>query len=285
MARCWSRPWPPLHARRGDVKLEFVIVDHASQKAETQETLRRLQAAYGVNIVRAEGDFNFSRLMNLGRAAATGDYLFSVNDDIEARSDNWLHPLLAWLDQPGTGSVGPCLLYPGGTIQHAGVVVGICGFADHFGRGTRWDKPQVPALLRQTRTVSAVTGAVLGAKADVWDRAGGWDENLTVEFNDTEFCLRLGSLGLRNIYCADSVLIHHESVSRGDPKHSRQWPRIRLDRQAFINANSRALSYDRWHPANLSLRTTRLRLAEPPRRLPIEMMAQPQTDRNGDAAS
>ena len=262
-----------LHVLRGNVPVEFIVVDHASTKPETADCLARMQERYPARVVRAEGEFNFSRLMNLGRKLASGEYIFSINDDIEARDNVWLAPLLDLLDRPDVGVVGACLLYPDWSLQHAGMVSGMNGHALHVGRGTRWHDPQLPAMLRQTRTVSAVTGAVLGARAETWDRAGGWNESLAVEFNDVDFCFRVGRLGLRTVCCAASVLIHHESVSRGDGAAVPRWSPILKDREAFIEADYDMLSTDPWYSPNLSLRTTRVELAKPPRRWPLALLA------------
>ena len=263
-----------LHATAQGFDVEFVVVDHASQLAATATVLRELAQAHPLKVVRAEGAFNFARLINQGRACATGDLLFSVNDDIEADNDRWLPAMVELLRLPDAGCVGPCLLFPDRRIQHAGVVLGMNGLTGHPGRLRRWDDPDLPGLLTRTRQVSALTGAMLGASAAHWDAAGGWNEELAVEFNDIAFCLTMSKAGLRNIYCAASVLIHHESLSRGPPEQSPLWPQIQSDRNRFIAAHWRDLLRDPWYPANLTLRNDSLDLAKPPRRLPLAELAE-----------
>ena len=262
-----------LHATTGTFDVRFTIVDHASRKAETQNCLAQLARDYPVDVVRAEGDFNFSRLMNIGRAHSNGELIFSINDDIEARQDGWLEPLVRFLQDAATGAAGPCLLFPDGRLQHAGVALGFDAVAGHPGHMQRLDDPQLPPILLRTRQVSAVTGAVLGARAAVWDAIGGWDETLAVDFNDVDFCLRVAALGLRNIYCASSVLVHHESATRGRARDSRHWPQMQKDRNTFIGKHWQALANDPWFPANLALRNKRLALADPPRRPRLADMA------------
>lgn len=261
-----------LHATTRAFDVEIVIVDHASERQDTAGTLRRLVRDHPVRIVRAEGEFNFARLLNAGRAAARGDILFSVNDDIEACNEGWLEPLARLLALPDTGCVGPCLLYPDRRIQHAGVVAGIGGMPDHVGKFRHWGDPGLPAILTHVRQVAAVTGAVLGARARNWDAAGGWREDFAVEYNDIDFCFQMAKRGLRNIYCPDSVLIHHESASRGAPAASSQWARIQADRNRFVAENWRNLMHDPWYPANYALSGVNLDLADPPRRPPLAEM-------------
>lgn len=245
--------------------VRFVIVDHASVQPATARALADLCAGFPLDVVRADGEFNFSRLMNLGRAHAVADILFSVNDDIEALDDNWLGPLRALLQDPAVGAAGPQLRFPDGRIQHAGLVLGLDGVAAHRGRLLAPADPRLSRLGAPIRQVGAVTGAVLGARAEVWDRVGGWSEDLAVEFNDVDFCLKVAALGLCVVYCGQSVLTHHESVSRRDP-HGRRWAQMQADHNVFLQRQWRSLAYDPWHSANLAIRGTDLSLAHPPRR-------------------
>ena len=255
-----------LHATAADMPVRFVIVDHASVRPETRDALAQLSRDFPVDVVRAEGDFNFSRLMNIGRAHVRGDLIFSVNDDIEARQEGWLEPLLHLLGDTRTGVAGPTLLFPDGSLQHAGVAIGFDKIAGHPGHMQSPHSPDLPPFLLKARQVSAVTGAMLGVRAEVWDAAGGWDENLPVDFNDVDFCLRIAALGFRNIYCPASVLVHHESASRGRARDSRHWPQMQRDQNAFIRRHWATLAHDPWLPPNLALRNKRLAFAEPPRR-------------------
>ena len=262
-----------LHATAGGLPVRFVIVDHASAKPETRGGLAQLTRDFPVDVVRAEGEFNFSRLMNAGRARARGEMIFSINDDIEARQEGWLEPLLRLLEDKKTGVVGPTLLFPDESLQHAGVAIGFDKIAGHPGHMQSPDSTELPPFLLKTRQVSAVTGAMLGVRAEVWDAAGGWDETLPVDFNDADFCLRIAALGFRNIFCAGSKLVHHESASRGRARDSRHWPQMQKDQNAFIRRHWTSLAHDPWFPPNLALRNKRLALAEPPRRARLMDMA------------
>jgi len=107
------------------------------------------------------------------------------------------------------------LLYPDGTIQHAGVVVGIGLGATHVQQGITGDKPGYLSLTTITRDVSAVTGACLMTPRAAFEAVGGFDANLPIAFNDIDYCLRMHRSGLRTLYEPAAELVHHESPSRG----------------------------------------------------------------------
>ena len=115
------------------------------------------------------------------------------------------------------GVVGATLLYPDRRVQHAGVIVGINGAAEHGYKFVQFDdnNPGYGSGLHATREFSAVTAACMLVRADVFRAAGGFDEKLEVGFNDTDLCLRIGQKGYKVVNCSDAILTHHESASRG----------------------------------------------------------------------
>lgn len=160
--------------------------------------------------------FNWSMVNNLAAERAQGELLLFLNDDIECITPDWLASMVALSEVPGVGAVGAVLHYPDGRIQHAGVQVASRAAVDcrHTLRFCRSDDPELQWLLGSDRDQSAVTGACLLTRREVFLRAGGFDERLALVLNDVDYCLRLGQMGLRSVVAAGAVLVHHEGLSR-----------------------------------------------------------------------
>jgi GT2 family glycosyltransferase len=200
----------------GPGRHEIVIVDNGSVETRTLELLYQLEQDGRARVVRQPGKFNFAALINVGVAAARGEFLCLLNNDIEALGGDWLDRMTAYARRPDVGAVGAQLLYPDGTIQHAGVALGIGGAAGHIAKGEQPRAGDFNPWYTVDREVSAVTGACLVVGRDKFLAVGGMDaEAFAVDFNDIDLCLRLRERGWRSIYCAGAVLIHHESRSRG----------------------------------------------------------------------
>lgn len=209
--------------------LRVCVVDHASDEPEARAALARIKAA-GHRVLRYEGRFNYARMNNLAVRAHGGgcDTLLFLNNDVEAVELGWLPRLRALALRPDVGMVGPQLLYPDGRVQHGGVIVGFGGVADHAHRFQPATMPDgsrnigYNAGLAALRDASAVTGACMMTRAEVFAAVGGFDEGFAVGYNDTDLCLRIGQAGWRVLYDGMTVLTHRESVSRaasGDLRH------------------------------------------------------------------
>jgi len=207
LARCLAslldRPTP--------AGFEVVLVDNGSVRADTAALVARWTRDPRVRLVAAPGPFNFSALVDAGAAAAAGDVLCLLNSDVEALDDAWLPALLAQALRPEVGAVGARLLYPDGSIQHAGIAVGARG-AFHVAQFAR---PDAVAALAVVRDVTAVTGACLATRREVFERLGGFDVALPVAYNDVDYCLRVAAAGLRVVWTPEATLRHHEGASRG----------------------------------------------------------------------
>ena len=243
--------------------VEFVIVDNGSNERETHEYLRTIEA----QVVHDQGDFNFSRLTNAGAAAAGGEVLLFLNNDIEAVESDWLREMVSYAVRPQVGAVGARLWYPNDTLQHAGVILGLGGVAGHAftnqrrGRGGYFSR----ALLQQN--VSAVTGACLAVRKELFQSLGGMNQiDLPVSFNDIDFCLRLVAAGFRNVWTPYANLIHHESASRGhQPTRTEQEQFVREATYMQVKWGAELL-HDPYYNSNLSLNLPGFELATPPRR-------------------
>jgi GT2 family glycosyltransferase len=159
--------------------------------------------------------FNYSAMNNAAARGCGSPLLLFLNDDTEVIAPGWLEAMVELAARPSTGAVGARLLYPDGRIQHAGIALDILESGGHAFRGLDgrarhyFDFPSV------IRNVSAVTAACLLVRAGAFEQVGGFDEvRFPVSFNDVDFCLRLGRLGLRNLYTPHAVLRHRESLSR-----------------------------------------------------------------------
>jgi GT2 family glycosyltransferase len=204
---CAGTDWP---------SLEVVIVDHASTRPATATMLRTLCARYTgrVRVMRDDGEFNFSRLCNRGAALAGDGHVLLLNDDIEIGDATWLRRMAAALDLPGVGAVGARLLYPDGTIQHAGLHVGQ-DWTAHVHRGAPGDAAGHGGCIAGLRCWSAATGACLLVRGEDYRALGGLDEGMRITWSDVDLCLRLRhDLGQATVVTQDAVLIHHGSASR-----------------------------------------------------------------------
>ncbi len=198
--------------------LEVVIVENNSEREETFALYERLQREdERVRVVTCDlpNGFNFSRLINYGFEQARGDHLLALNNDTEVLEADWIDRLMETCDREGVGCVGARLLYPDDTVQHAGVFVG-----SHLGPWhASMDVPASDAGYLGVNAVPhrmrAVTGACLLTTRDVWASVGGMDEGLPVDYNDVDFCLKVGALGRAVVVRPDVTLRHYESVSRG----------------------------------------------------------------------
>ncbi len=197
------------------VEPEIIVADNGSAKPETKAYLRRLELTGMAQVIPCPGPFNFSKINNDARRRASGRILVFLNDDTRVLSPDWLVELASLAARPEIGAVGALLLYPDGTVQHAGVVLGIRGIADHAFRHESGDAAGYMDLMRCRREVTAVTGACLAVSAAHFDAVGGFDEALAVTANDMDLCLRLRTQGLINIWSPLCVLEHAESKSRG----------------------------------------------------------------------
>jgi GT2 family glycosyltransferase len=195
--------------------LEVVVVDNGSDDPATLDYLAALDPARH-RVLRDTGPFNFSALNNRAARQARGDLLCLLNNDIEVLTPDWLAIMAQQALRPEVGAVGARLLYPNGRIQHAGVVLGICGGAAHAHRMLR---PDCEGYFRRhalPQFVSAVTAACLVVRRESFEAVGGLDEeNFAVAFNDVDLCLRLNERGWQSLYEPRATLVHHESVSRG----------------------------------------------------------------------
>jgi GT2 family glycosyltransferase len=232
-----------IFARSTYPSFDVLLVDNGTTDPEA----RRIFERYPVDVLPFDEPFNFSRVNNVGVERARGELVAFLNNDTEVVTPEWLEVLAGLAERDGVGAVGPLLLYPNGTVQHAGVVLGLRGTADHIMRGFPGTADGYAGSLSCTREVSAVTGACLLMRRDVFVEYGGFDEHFATHYQDVDLCLRLGGAGLRALYTPRAVLRHHESATRGDYYD-------RLDRALLLDAWGETIARgDPYYSPQLSL--------------------------------
>lgn len=210
-----NRVFQGVYDRTEGVDCHVVIVDNGSRDPAALELFKRLETRADTSVVRVDDAFNFSRLVNVG--AETGpvsENLLLLNNDIEIPHRRWLLQLVGWLRDPGVVAAGPKLLLPDGRIQHAGVKILQDSIAGHFSIHQR-DEPRLNDWHDHAHEVGALTAACLLVRTGAFHAVGGLDEDLAVDFQDVDFCLKLRH-ELRGILMYDPTfpLIHEESASR-----------------------------------------------------------------------
>ena len=156
---------------------------------------------------------NIARKINIGAKEASGEYLLILNDDIEILTKNWLERMLGHFEKPRVGVVGCRLLYPKGTIQHAGIVF-VKGHPQHVRRRMQGDEAGYFFSSCAPRNFMAVTGACMMTPRQIFLDIGGYNEDFPINYNDVAYCLSLGEKGLRTVCDNGVVLTHLESASR-----------------------------------------------------------------------
>lgn len=196
---------------------EILIIDNNSVETATLSWFAEITVAdKRVRVLRDERPFNYSALNNAAVQEARGDIVALVNNDVEVIVDDWLREMVSLAVRPDVGCVGAKLLFPDGRIQHAGVVIGMGGVAGHAHLFYPGEHPGYFGRLVLRQQFTAVTAACLVVRRSLYEEVGGLNEkDLSVAFNDVDFCLKVHEAGYRNIWTPWAQLYHHESASRG----------------------------------------------------------------------
>jgi len=196
---------------------EIIGIDNGSTADATHALMKQLERRDSrVRFVRHDAPFNFSAINNFGARHASGEHLLLLNNDTEVIAAGWLRAMLEHSQRPEVGVVGAKLLYPDRRIQHAGVIVGIGGVAGHAHLLVPGDHPGYFARAQLPQNFSAVTFACAMTRRDVFEQVGGLNEtDLSIAFNDIDYCLRVREAGYLIVYTPFAELFHYESLSRG----------------------------------------------------------------------
>ncbi len=198
-------------------KYEIIIIENNSKNKETFDYYEELEMQGNIKVVIYESNkgFNYSAINNYGRKFAEGEHLLFMNNDTEVITKNWMEEMLMFSQRKDVGAVGAKLYYPDDTIQHAGTVIGIGGIAGHiFFQLDRFKNGYFSRAMIQ-QNLSAVTAACMMVRKNVFDETGGFEEELEVQYNDVDFCLKIREAGYLICWTPFAELYHYESKSRG----------------------------------------------------------------------
>ncbi len=195
---------------------EIVVLNNNSTEPETFEYFKDVQNKYkNVTVYDANFEFNWSKLNNYGFSLYDADVYVCLNNDVKIINGDWLTRLVENAVRDDVGVVGGLLLYEDNTIQHAGVVVGMGGWAEHVYKGkepVHYGSPYISPMVK--RNVTAVTGACLAVSKKTLDKIGRFDERFIICGSDIELGIRASRRGLFNIYDPNVKLYHYESKTR-----------------------------------------------------------------------
>ena len=244
---------------------EIILVDNGSDDADSLAYFETLKALPNITVVRDDGPFNYSAINNRAVEHANGEVIGLVNNDIEVISPDWLSEMVSIALQPGVGAVGARLWYPDDRLQHGGVIVGVGGVAGHSHKFLAKGDVGYFGRAGLIQELSAVTAACLVIKKSTFHQVKGLDEvNLSVAFNDVDFCLRVQEAGYVNVWTPFAELYHHESATRGEEDTSAKKNRFMAE-VLYMQSRWPDLERDYAYSPNLTLEHEDFGLAWPPR--------------------
>lgn len=214
---------------------EIVIVENNSVTEEIFEYYKKLEENPAIRVITYEGDFNYSKINNLGVSQTTGDYVLLLNNDTQVITLDWMEELLMYAQRKDVGAVGAKLYYEDNTIQHAGVVLGLGAHrtAGHSHYRVSYNNLGYMGRLCYAQDVMAVTGACLMMRKSLFEQLGGLDESFAVSLNDVDLCIRAWKAGCVNVFTPFAELYHYESVSRGLDDQGEKAQRYNRESEAF----------------------------------------------------
>ena len=235
--------------------LEIILIDNRSDDEDALAYFNELDTHSKIKLIQYDKPFNYSAINNFAVTCAKGDIIGLVNNDIKALNANWLEHMVSHVMREDIGCVGAKLLYEDDSVQHAGVVLGYGGGAGHAFKYYPYNHLGYIKRLIATNNYSAVTAACLLVKKSDYEAVGGLNEkDLSIAFNDVDFCLRIEQLGRRNLYCAEAELYHYESVSRGLDIEPEKRRRFESELKYLQTSWSNVISNDPAYNPNLTLK-------------------------------
>lgn len=231
---------------------EILIIDNGSTEAPTLQYLDAIGKNSRVRIEKFDEPFNFARICNFAARRARGEILAFVNNDVDVINSDWLDEMVMLAARPDIGCVGAKLLYEDGSIQHAGVVLGLGGYAAHAHRCFPRDSGGYFNRLKVRQNVSAVTAACLVVRRSVYLQVGGMDEVLSVAYNDVDFGLKLIDAGFRNVFTPFAQLYHFESKTRGYEDTAEKQARFQREKNYLAGKWGDRIRIDPYYNPNLT---------------------------------
>jgi O-antigen biosynthesis protein len=246
---------------------EILIVDNGSDDSETLSYLASLESSKNnIRVIRDDRPFNYSAINNAAVEMARGSIVGLLNNDTEVTVPEWLSEMVSLSVQPELGCIGARLWYPDDHLQHGGVILGIGGVAGHSHLRLPLGSPGYFSRAELIQSFSAVTGACLLVRKEIYQKVGGLNEtNLAIAFNDVDFCLRVREAGFRNVWTPYAGLYHHESASRGYEDTPEKLERFGKEIEYMKTQWKDTLLKDPAYSPNLTLDDSDFSLAWPPR--------------------
>ena len=236
-------------------EMEVVLVDNWSITADAAAFVRAVEGSGRARVLQIREAFNYARLNNLAAADSDAEFFMFLNNDVFVDDRRWLHTLVGeMLADPRCGIVGGKFLYPNGTVQHAGVILGVGDVAGHAHVGIPVDEGGYAGRASFAQEMSAVTAAGMLVRAAAFRAVGGFDETaLAVAFNDVDLCLKIRGAGYRVIWTPEFVAEHHESLSRGSDDRPMAERRFFHERETMIERYGAALKQDPFYSPHFAL--------------------------------
>ena len=194
---------------------EIILCENNSKDPKTFDYYETLKSDERIKVVRYDGAFNFSRINNFARKYASGAHLLFLNNDIKIITPEWIEEMLMFTQREDVGACGIKLLYPDDTVQHGGIAMGVCGSAANICPLFPREHEGYMSRLSVASDMSACTAACLMVRAEVFDQVGGYDEELSVSFNDVDLCLKIRKENYLVVFNPVAEAYHFESRSRG----------------------------------------------------------------------
>lgn len=234
---------------------EIIVIENNSEDEKTFEYYTALEDKYdNLKLVYWTEEFNYSKINNYGAKFAEGEYLIFLNNDTEVISETWMEEMLGYCQREDVGAVGAKLYYADDTVQHAGIVVGVGGFAGHVLTGSHREDTGFFGRLKAIQDISAVTAACIMVKRSVFWEVGGFDEKFVVALNDVDLCMKIRQEGQLIVFNPWVELYHYESKSRGYEDTPEKLQRFKKEIKRFRDKwNAELEQGDPYYNRNLTL--------------------------------
>ncbi|MEQ8191875.1 MAG: glycosyltransferase family 2 protein, partial [Candidatus Eremiobacterota bacterium] len=213
--------------------LEIIIIENGSSEKETFIFYDELKKKDNIKIIKWEKPFNYSACNNFVAASSTGDILLFLNNDTEVINPDWLERMIEHVQRKEVGAAGAKLYYPDNSVQHGGVIIDKKTQARHLYRHAPKDDTGYFGRLKTVQNVSAVTGACLMVKKEVFEEAGRFDEKFALAFNDTDLCLKIRQMGYLIVWTPYAELYHYECKTRGTLDSREKVESFRKEQELF----------------------------------------------------
>ena len=235
-------------------RYEVILLENGSREPETFQYYELLKSRGQATVLEWKEPFNFSLINNWAAQKAKGEVLLFLNNDVEVITPNWLERMLGFALKTEIGAVGAMLYYPDGTIQHAGLVLGLWGVAGHLYKHLLPENAGDFNQLSVSRYCMGVTGACMMVRKDNFEEVGGFDPDYELAFGDVDFCMKLKAKGYQNLWTPEAELVHHESMTRGREDTAEAKARFRREERYFLEKWKKELEKgDPFYNPNLSI--------------------------------